>query len=130
MFWPFYFGVGGPVGTGQQYFPWIHVQDLVSLIIFAMESGNMSGVLNGVAPDIITNKEFARAFGKALWRPAVIPMPRLVLNFMFSPERAKIMTEGQKVLPKRTLELGFRFKYPDIYSACKTCTNVIYADSL
>jgi len=124
MFWPFYFGVGGPVASGQQYFPWIHIHDLISLILYSMENEKVSGVLNGVAPQVITNKEFAKSFGKALWRPAFIPMPSFALNAAFSEERAKIMTEGQKVVPKRTLELGYQFKYSDIDSAVKTCTDV------
>lgn len=123
-------GVGGPVGTGEQFFPWIHIDDLVNLIIFAMENPKVNGILNGVAPQIITNKQFAQAFARALWRPAIFPMPKLVLNAAFSPERAKIMTEGQKVIPKRALELGFKFKYEDIESACKTCTDILYADKI
>ncbi|ODN02382.1 Epimerase family protein SDR39U1 [Orchesella cincta] len=128
LYWPFYFGVGGPVGTGQQFFPWIHIQDMVDLIIYSMETEKVSGVLNGVAPQVITNKQFAQAFGKALWRPAFIPVPRFILNAAFSEERAMIMTEGQKVIPKRTLELGFKFKFPDIDSTCKSCSSVMYAD--
>jgi len=130
LFWPFFFGVGGPVGTGQQYFPWIHIQDMVDLILYSIETEKVSGVLNGVAPQIITNKQFAQAFGKALWRPAFIPIPTFVLNAAFSEERAKIMTEGQKVIPKRTLELGYKFKFPDIDSTCKSCSAVIYTDAM
>jgi uncharacterized protein (TIGR01777 family) len=128
MYWPFYFGAGGPVGSGNQYFPWIHLHDIVGLIIHSIENPKVSGVLNGVAPQIITNKQFASALGKAMWRPALIPMPSFVLNLAFSEERAKIMTEGQKVLPMKTLESGYTFKYPDIESACKQCARVMYAD--
>lgn len=68
---------------------------------------------------VITNKEFSTAFGKAMWRPAIFPLPVFVLNLAFSEERAKIMTDGQKVVPKRTLESGFQYKYPKIDSALK-----------
>lgn len=129
LFWPFYLGGGGPVGSGEQFFPWIHVEDIVDLIVHAMENEKVSGVLNGVAPQVITNKQFAKAFGKAMWRPALIPVPTFVLNAAFSAERAKIMTEGQKVIPKRTLESGFKFRYDNIDKACKTCTDIVYADT-
>lgn len=73
----------------------------------------------------MTNRQFSTAFGKALWRPALIPIPEFVLNIAFSEERAKIMTEGQKVIPKRTLEYGFQYTYPDIDSACKEVARLI-----
>ena len=68
---------------------------------------------------IVTNKDFAKAFARALWRPALIPVPEYALNLAFSEERAKMMTEGQKVIPKRTLAYGFQYKYPNIESACR-----------
>jgi len=128
MYYPFYLGLGGPVGSGSQYFPWIHITDIVGLIIHALEKPSVTGVLNAVSPQVITNKQFAKALGKAMWRPALIPMPSFVLDFAFSSERAKIMTEGQKVIPKKTLETGYTYKYPDIDSACKQCARFIYAD--
>lgn len=124
MYWPFYFGVGGPVASGQQYFPWIHISDIVGLIVFAIENKNVDGIMNGVAPQVISNKDFASALGRAMWRPAILPLPAFVLNAAFSEERAKIMTEGQKVIPKRTEELGYKFKYRDIDSACRECIRV------
>ena len=130
MYWPFYLGVGGPVGSGKQYFPWIHLHDIVGLIVYAIENSKVSGVLNGVAPQVITNGQFASALAKAMWRPALIPMPEFVLNLAFSEERAKIMTEGQKVIPKRTLESGYKFEFPTIDSACQQCARMIYADEL
>lgn len=74
---------------------------------------------------IVTNRQFAKAFGRALWRPALIPVPEFVLNVAFSEERAKIMTEGQKVIPKRTLAYGFQYKYPDIDTACRQVAKLI-----
>ncbi|KAJ9588963.1 hypothetical protein L9F63_017740 [Diploptera punctata] len=100
LYLPFYLGLGGPVGKGDQ-------------------KEDVRGVLNGVAPQIVTNKEFAKTFAKALWRPALIPIPEYALNLAFSEERAKMMTEGQKVVPKRTLAYGFQYKYPNIESACR-----------
>ncbi|KAK2578144.1 hypothetical protein KPH14_001343 [Odynerus spinipes] len=119
IYWPFLFGFGGPIGTGKQYVPWIHITDLVNMFLFAMKNDNVYGILNGVAPELVTNKEFTKAFASALRRPAFIPVPSFILNIIFSKERAKMMLEGQKVLPKRAKELGFQYQYPDINSACK-----------
>ncbi|CAK9827857.1 Epimerase family protein SDR39U1 [Anthophora retusa] len=92
--------------------------DLVNLFLFSIENKNAQGILNGVAPQIVTNKEFTKAFASAMKRPAFIPVPRVFLNILFNEERAKIMLEGQKVIPKRVKELGFQYQYPDINSAC------------
>uniref|UniRef100_T1J546 DUF1731 domain-containing protein n=1 Tax=Strigamia maritima TaxID=126957 RepID=T1J546_STRMM len=130
IFLPFYIGTGGPIGDGKQYFPWIHLQDTVGIFIHAIENKNVSGILNGVAPHLITNGEFTKAFARALGRPAFIPLPVAILNILFSNERAKMMTEGQKVIPKRTLASGFKYKYPNINEACKEFGHLMYKDSL
>ncbi|XP_032672328.1 epimerase family protein SDR39U1 isoform X2 [Odontomachus brunneus] len=119
IYLPFFLGLGGPIGAGNQYMPWIHITDLVSMFIFALKNDNVQGILNGVAPQLITNMEFTKAFAKAMRRPAMIPLPSFVLQILFSEERAKIMLEGQKVEPKHVKELGFQYQYPDIESACK-----------
>lgn len=116
---PFWFGVGGPVASGLQPIPWIHVDDLCNLIKFSIEKPKVEGVLNGVAPHIINNKEFSQAFGKALWRPAIFPLPEFVVDTLFSRERAVLLTTGAKVEPKRTLETGFKYEFEDIFSACQ-----------
>ncbi|KAG6801355.1 epimerase family protein SDR39U1 [Apis mellifera caucasica] len=118
IYLPFFFGLGGPIDNGKQYMPWIHITDLVNLFLFSIENKNVHGILNGVAPQIVTNTEFTKAFASVMRRPAFIPVPRIVLNIIFNEERAKIMLEGQKVIPKRVNELGFQYKYPDINSAC------------
>ncbi|GLV43865.1 uncharacterized protein CBL_11555 [Carabus blaptoides fortunei] len=119
LFLPFYLGLGGPIATGKQYLPWIHIDDICRMILFAIQNNNITGVLNGVAPQQVTNEEFTTAFAQALYRPAFIPVPELILNFLLSEERAKMLTQGQRVIPKRTQSLGFQYCYPDIYSACK-----------
>ncbi|KAK7067638.1 hypothetical protein SK128_014340 [Halocaridina rubra] len=128
LFLPFFMGVGGPVGSGTQPMPWIHIQDIVGLFIHAIEKEDLTGVVNGVAPDVITNKDFASAFGKALWRPSFLPLPTFAVNLMFSEERGKIMTEGAKVVSKKAFESGYVFKYPDINSAAQEFSRLIYAD--
>ncbi|XP_030749315.1 epimerase family protein SDR39U1 [Sitophilus oryzae] len=125
LYFPFFLGLGGPVGDGKQFMPWIHIDDLVKLIIFAIENDKVEGVLNGVAPNPCTNKEFSIAFAKALRRPAYIPTPKLVFNVILGKERAKMITEGQKVLPERTQEVGFKFQYPTVESACENIVKSI-----
>lgn len=98
LFLPFYLGAGGPVGSGAQPFPWIHLKDLTGLIAHAVERDGVSGVLNGVAPQTVTNAEFASAFGSALWRPAFVPLPAFVVNLVFGSERGSILLSGQKVV--------------------------------
>ncbi|XP_055615540.1 epimerase family protein SDR39U1 [Toxorhynchites rutilus septentrionalis] len=116
---PFWFGFGGPIADGKHDLPWIHVQDLCNLIKFAIERPEVSGVLNGVAPELVTNYDFTKAFAAALVRPALFPMPEFVLNLIFDKERAVLLTKGAKVVPKRVQEFGFQYQYPDIRSACK-----------
>lgn len=120
---PFMLGLGGPMGTGKQWMPWIHIDDLASMFMFAAEEDNVKGILNGVAPQTITNEEFVKAYARALWRPALIRLPEIVFNLMFSDERAKMITDGQKVVPQRVQELGFIFNHSTIDDACKVLAN-------
>lgn len=115
--WPFWFGLGGIIGSGKQYFPWIHIDDMTGMIVHALENDHVTGVLNGVAPEIVTNERFTKEYASALWRPAILPTPAFVVNFIFGQERGKLLLEGQKVIPKRTLELGYKFQFPEIKSA-------------
>lgn len=115
--WPFWFGLGGIIGSGKQYFPWIHIDDMTGMIVHALENDHVTGVLNGVAPEIVTNERFTKEYAGALWRPAILPTPAFVVNFIFGQERGKLLLEGQKVIPKRTLELGYKFQFQEIKSA-------------
>ncbi|XP_006814103.1 epimerase family protein SDR39U1-like [Saccoglossus kowalevskii] len=117
MIWPFWFGVGGKIGSGKQYFPWIHIDDIAGVFVHAVESGSVEGILNGVAPNTVTNLQFTQALASAMWRPAILPVPSFVVNLIYGRERGQMLLEGQKAVPKRTLESGYQFKYPDIQSA-------------
>ena len=135
MIIPFWFGAGGRLGTGKQWFPWIHVHDIANIIKFSMENDKISGVLNGVAPEAATSSDFTRAFARALWRPAILPMPAFVINQLFGAERGAAMLDGPKVIPKRTLEAGYKYLYPDLKTACVQCAwlvafNALEADAL
>ena len=122
MYLPFFFGVGGQIGSGKQWLPWVHVDDVSGIIKYAIEEEHVSGILNAVAPESANNKDFTNAFAKAMFRPAFFPVPEFAVNLMFGPERGQMLLTGQKVIPKRVLDSGYVFKYPDLASACKECS--------
>ncbi|GAB0096394.1 Epimerase family protein SDR39U1 [Sergentomyia squamirostris] len=115
---PFWLGLGGPVASGLQPLPWIHIDDLCAIILLAIKRSEISGSLNAVAPEIVTNGEFSKAFARALRRPAVFTLPELILDLMFTRERAVLLTSGARVTSKRLPEFGYQFQYPDVLSAC------------
>ncbi|TRY79201.1 hypothetical protein TCAL_01998 [Tigriopus californicus] len=119
LFWPFFFGVGGRTGSGDQVFPWIHVKDLVGVIEHCIENPKVKGVLNGVAPEVITNLDFAQAFAGALNRPCFFPTPGFLMKMVFGSERASMILGSMKVVPTRTIETGYVFKYGTIREAAK-----------
>lgn len=120
MLLPFRLGLGGPIGSGHQFFPWIHIQDLAGILVHALEASHVQGVLNGVAPaPTTTNAEFAKALGAALGCPAFIPLPGMVVQAVFGRERAIMLLEGQKVVPRKTLASGYRYSFPELGAALK-----------
>jgi uncharacterized protein len=116
---PFKFGLGGPLAGGNQWVPWIHLSDEVGILLWALDTESVSGVVNGTAPNPVTNKEWSKALGRALHRPAVLPIPGFAVEVKFGREFGKVAQGGQKVLPKRTEELGYAFKYPAIDGALR-----------
>lgn len=117
MLLPFKLGLGGPIGSGKQWFPWIHIDDMAGIFMHALTNDNVNGILNGVSPEICTNQEFTRQFGTALHRPAFIPVPGFLLQAFFGETRASMVLEGQNVYPKRTLESGYQYLYPSLPAA-------------
>ncbi|KAK3702006.1 hypothetical protein QZH41_020328, partial [Actinostola sp. cb2023] len=115
--WPFWLGLGGVIGDGNQPFPWIHIQDICDIIVFAIENNHVTSVLNGVAPDLSTNRDFTKELASALCRPALFPVPAFAVNAVFGSERGAVMLQGPKVIPQRTLQLGYKFKFSDLKSA-------------
>lgn len=113
---PFKFFLGGPMGSGRQPLSWITLVDLCAAIDFLLTRHDFAGPVNLVAPGCVIQKQFAKALGKALHRPAIVPMPAFVLKFL-GQMGEELLLSGQNVYPKRLLELGFRFQYPDIDSA-------------
>ncbi len=117
MLTPFKLGVGGPLAGGRQYLSWIHRDDEVGLILWALDDENVAGVVNATAPNPASNRDFSKALGRALGRPAVVPVPGLVLDLKFGGEFGKVLRGGQRVVPRRTLELGYEFQHPDLDEA-------------
>ena len=113
---PFQLFIGGPVGSGKQYFPWIHLADEINAIQFLLEDPQARGVFNLSAPNPVTMGEFATALGKALGRPAFIPAPGFALRLLFG-EMAGILLNGQRVIPSRLQKQGFRFQYSTVDAA-------------
>ncbi len=117
MLTPFYLGVGSPLGSGNQYMSWIHLDDLVGMMLFAAESANASGPMNGTAPNPVTNREFTKALGKAVHRPTFFPaVPGFVLNLALG-EFAKVLLGSQRCVPRAALDAGYRFKFTEIEPA-------------
>ncbi len=115
---PYLLFVGGPIGSGRQPFPWIALDDEAAAIAFLIEHPTASGPFNLTAPNPLTNAEFGRVLGKVLGRPSFVPAPAFAFKLAFG-ELAVLLLEGRRALPKRLLELGFQFKYPDAESALR-----------
>jgi uncharacterized protein (TIGR01777 family) len=113
---PFRAGIGGPVAGGRQYLPWIHLDDLVGIYLAALDGDDWSGPVNASAPEPVTNKEFSKALGRALHRPAFLPVPAFALRVLYG-EMANIVTTGQRATPTRALDLGYTFRHPDLDEA-------------
>lgn len=114
MMRPFRYFVGGPIGSGRQYFSWIHRLDWIEMVRWAVESPAASGPINATAPHPVTNREFSHALGRAMHRPAVAPgVPRFVLQVAVGEIADSIVT-GQRVIPAKALATGFHFRYPEI----------------
>ena len=109
---PFKLFAGGPIGSGKQWFPWIHIEDEVALFLWTLDHDGASGPINAAAPGAQTMKEFCRSLGRALHRPSWAPVPGPVLKLAVG-EFADVLLGGQKLLPKKLLEAGFNFRFPD-----------------
>lgn len=113
----FRIGAGGPLGTGEQYWSWIHRGDLVRLFEFAMDEWALNGAVNATAPGPVRQKEFARTLADILHRPAVIPLPGSIARLMLGEFADELLLNGQRVLPEKALQHGFEFAYPRLPDA-------------
>ena len=110
---PFRWGLGGRLGTGRQWMSWVHLDDLVALIEFAIADSTLSGPVNAVSPQPVTNAEFTRELAAVLHRPAIFPVPAAALKLLFG-EMAQVLLTGQRVIPEAALRAGFEFRYSDV----------------
>jgi hypothetical protein len=118
MLTPFKMGAGGRLSSGRQWMSWIHIRDLMGLILFALADSKVSGPMNGTAPHPVRNIDFTEELGKALHRPAVIPVPEFGLKLLFG-EMAGVLLASQRVLPQAAQAAGYRFQFPDLSAALK-----------
>jgi uncharacterized protein (TIGR01777 family) len=117
---PFKLGVGGPIAGGEQYMSWIHLEDVVGLILWALDDHRVWGTINATAPNPVTNREFSKALGRALHRPAVVPVPKLAVVALRGGELADAVAGGARVLPRRALDMGYDFRHPDLDEALRS----------
>jgi uncharacterized protein (TIGR01777 family) len=116
---PFRLGVGGPLAGGNWYLPWIHRDDEVALLLWAAENPEAAGTFNAAAPNPVTNREFSKALGRVLRRPSSLPVPKLAVRAVVGEELADAVTESLRVVPRRALDLGYRFRWPEIEPALR-----------
>jgi uncharacterized protein (TIGR01777 family) len=111
MLLPFKLGAGGPLGSGRQYWPWIHVDDWVNLVRWAIVTPTLTGPVNITSPDPVPNAEFARSLGRAMHRPALVPTPGFALRLMLGEMADGLLLSGQRAIPGKALDAGFPFRY-------------------
>jgi uncharacterized protein (TIGR01777 family) len=114
---PFRMFFGGYLGNGRQWFPWIHVQDEVNAILYALDHELINGPVNLAAPQPIRMIEFCNALGSVLHRPSWLPVPEFALRLMLGEMAEPLLFQGQKIIPQKLLEAGFKFRYPDLENA-------------
>jgi uncharacterized protein len=123
MMRPFKFGVGGRVGSGQQWMSWVTLQDVVAILRYAMENRAISGALNVVAPQPARNADFAKELGRAMHRPSAVPAPAFALEFALGEMAEALLLASQRVVPTRLGQLGYKFQHSDLPSALEAVLN-------
>lgn len=116
MLLPFKLFAGGPLGSGSQWFPWIHLDDIVDIYIYLLDNNNLKGSFNACSPDAVTMDEFAKALGKIMHRPSVFKVPKFALT-LAAGEAAEVITASLKVFPKKLMEVGYKFKFGNLKDA-------------
>jgi len=117
MMTPFKLGVGGVVGSGKQWMSWVSLDDAVGIVNYALENENLRGAVNVVSPNPVTNEEFTKTLGEVLYRPTFLPLPEFAVNLVFGEMGDALLIDSTRVVPKRLLDSGFKFIYPEINSA-------------
>lgn len=114
---PFWFGAGGPVGSGRQYWPWIHRADWIAIVLWAIDHEIVDGAINATAPTPVTNRAFASALGSAMHRPSFMPAPAFALKLLLGEMADALLLSGQRAVPEKAQRLGFTFRYPQLDGA-------------
>lgn len=114
---PFYFGLGGRIGSGKQSMSWVHMNDVIKAVNFLVNDKRLDGVFNLTAPGAVSNAQFARAIGKTISRPTIFPLPGFVVKTLFGEMGESLLLKGQNVLPQRLLKNDFTFEFPELDAA-------------
>ena len=114
---PFKMGLGGKMGNGKQWMSWIHLNDLVGIILYCMEHDDLSGAINGTSPHPVRNEVFTKALGKVLRRPTFLPMPTVAIKLLMGQMGEELLLKGKKVLPVKVSEAGYKFRHPYLEEA-------------
>jgi uncharacterized protein (TIGR01777 family) len=114
---PFKMGLGGRIGYGKQWMSWIHLDDLVGIILYCINHDNLKGAINGTSPSPVINQVFTKALGTALKRPTIFPMPEIVVKLLMGQMGEELLLAGKKILPRKALDAGYIFKYTALEDA-------------
>ncbi len=117
MLTPFKLGVGGVVGSGKQWMSWVSLDDVVAIINFALENESLRGAMNVASPNPVTNEEFTKTLGSVLYRPTFLPLPEFAVNLVFGEMGDALLLASTRVIPKRLVDAGYKFKYTDLKTA-------------
>jgi uncharacterized protein (TIGR01777 family) len=119
MLLPFKMGLGGRIGHGKQWMPWIHLDDLVGIILYCINHDNLKGAINGTSPNPVINQVFTKTLGTALKRPTIFPMPKMVVQLLLGQMGEELLLAGKRVLPRKILDAGYNFQYKKLEDALK-----------
>ena len=114
---PFKAGLGGPFGNGNHWMPWIHIQDIVNIVLYCINQTSLQGAINGTAPQPVRNNEFVKTLGAVLKRPSFLPMPAPVVRLLFGQMGEELLLQGKAVVPKKLQDSGYQFQYTNLRSA-------------
>ncbi|VAX34794.1 Cell division inhibitor Slr1223 (YfcH in EC), contains epimerase/dehydratase and DUF1731 domains [hydrothermal vent metagenome] len=117
MLFPFKIGLGGKIGEGKQWMSWIHLDDLVGIILYCINQENLTGPINGTSPNPVTNQEFTKILGKILKRPTLLPMPKIIVKLLMGQMGEELLLTGKKILPIKALDAGYKFQYEKLENA-------------
>lgn len=112
LLFPFRLGLGGRIGSGTQWMSWVHARDYVALVAYLLDTPELSGVFNGTAPNPVTNREFTETLAGILRKPTLLPLPSWLIRLALGRDMSALLLGGQRVIPKRLVDAGFRFRFP------------------